>query len=151
MRSIKEVRDSNSQSCTLQVKDTSQCNIPIPKDIRSAMEASLSLAIENSSGKVTFKRSIPHHRSCQKWILVPLPTSIYRCFEDSHSLRIFFHKPTPYGPLHSLEHHPPHRLSYFTSTTRLQRHLVNIGRSITQNYKNTSETVGHFLLHCTWS
>ena len=74
MQSIKEVRDSNSQSCTLRMKDKLQCIIPDLKDKRSAMAASFSLAIENSSGNVNLKGSSPHHLSCQKWILTLLPT-----------------------------------------------------------------------------
>jgi hypothetical protein len=34
-------------------------------------------------------------------------------------LLIIFHNPTPYDPRISLEHHPPHELSYLESTTTL--------------------------------
>ena len=122
MQFIKEVSDSNSQSCTLRIKDKFHCNILDSKDIRSAMEASFSLAIENYSGNVDLKGSSPHHRSCQKRILTPLPTCMKRWFEKvSHPFRIYFHRLRPYELLTSLDHQPPHKLPYFASTTLLQK------------------------------
>lgn len=112
---IKETRESNSRSCTTK-KLMSQWRLPLEHCMWSATKVYLKFSIRFSSIKASFRTWPPHQKSCQNLSLVPLPTSnIVNLEKVPHSL-IYFHKLTPYGPLTTLEHHPPHMLSCFMYT-----------------------------------
>jgi hypothetical protein len=112
---------STSQSCTDLTKDTFHLITPLEDIMLSTTHAFLQRAIPSNSGRAFFNGWSPHQASCQKRIWDPSPTSYLIYLEKtSHPLLICFHNPTPKGPVTSLEHHPPLRLSYFASTTTRQ-------------------------------
>jgi hypothetical protein len=77
--------------------------------------------------KATLRAVSPHHKSCQKLILVPSPTTnLVKVEKESQLFLMFFHAPTPKALAGSREHHPPHKLSYLESTTTLHHASLSI-------------------------
>jgi len=71
-------------------------------------------------GKATLRVVSPHHKSYQKLILVPSPTTnLVKLEKESQPFLMFFHTPTPKALAGSRGHHPPHKLPYLESTTTL--------------------------------
>ena len=116
----------NSQSFGSLIKRTFQLlYASIPNRSRDeAIDASLLVAIPNTTRKDSWSGKSPHHQSVQDFTLSPTPTS-NRIFllKTSQPLRILLYKPHPCTPLPSLEDHPPHSSPNFKTTTLLQSHV----------------------------
>ena len=90
--------------------------IGVPHQIRQL--ASLLREVLYNSGQRSAREEVPHQRSSQNCTFDPSPISyIINRDKECHSLLIFFHKLTPYGPKKELEHQPPQSQPYFTSIT----------------------------------
>ena len=80
---------------------------------------------QNASLRVTS----PHHRSNQKWVWEPLPTSYLRNLENlCHPFLICFHNDTTWGPFVTLEAQLPSALPYFVAATNLHKVSVSVAK-----------------------
>jgi len=116
----KEAKTSTSQSWASLVNLMFHWIEPPKCSKLSATTASFTRAIPNKIGKATLRVVSPYHKSCQKLILKPSPTTnLVNRENKSQPFLMFFHTPTPKAPIGSREHHPPHRLLHLESTTTL--------------------------------
>ena len=147
MVSMKPANASNSQACTPLKKLTSQNKTPLSNFISLATLTSLSQQNLNNSGQLTARDVSPHQQSCQIFTLDPSPIS-YRMWreKEGHPRLIFFHKPTPYGPLTGLVHQPSHSQPYFTSISCLQRASLSIQNLHSHFPSKTSLKILTFLI-----